>query len=578
MPELVVIVGLPGAGKSTFYAARLASTHVQVSMDLMPNRRDRREHQLRLIDEALAAGRSVAVDNVNATIADRARLIGVARRHGAGVTGYVLETDVRACLERNRARTGRARVPAVAIWAAAKRLESPTPAEGFDRLHRVAAGGGRFVVSEDGAGTPPTIFLLSPASTSGERAVALMSERATFPLAVALRSGAEVPLGEVFSFLSSLYFRGKLTYAQAFARPPAGLCGAFVITPGEGLRDPAGPVTLARLREYAGIRVLLREPRYLEPLRRDAAALATLGGERCRIVLLGSVASDRYVEPLLEIFGTRLVFPAAFVGRGDMSRGGLLLRCVADRRELEYAPMPAPPATDRAPRACRRVVGIGRVRGRDAGPSRASGASSREAGFARVVDLGREPQELVGVPVVVGVGAVVDGDDVPGRIDQEVGGQAEDPVLGLLVEAAGGQDAAQPGPQDGGMQGGTQGGLDPEPAIELLRGVGDAVEGQLRLVLQHLLARRMEDGHLADTGGLELGRPPAEAVEMEVADGTPGEAAELEMHEPCAGVGHGDPGTADRGLGERGNPVAGRELRCRCGRHASAPCLARRPE
>jgi hypothetical protein len=148
-----------------------------------------------------------------------------------------------------------------------------------------------------------------------------------------------VPLGEVFSFLSSLYFRGKLAYARTFGRPSAGLSGAFVITPGEGLRDPAEPVTIDRLRRYAEIPVKSSEARYLAPLRRDAEALRALAGERCRIVLLGSVASSRYVEPLLGVFGDRLFFPSAFVGRGDMSRGGLLLRCVREGRELEYIPV-----------------------------------------------------------------------------------------------------------------------------------------------------------------------------------------------------------------------------------------------
>jgi hypothetical protein len=184
-----------------------------------------------------------------------------------------------------------------------------------------------------------TLFLLSPASTSGERATRLLGDGAAFPLAQQIRSTAGAPLGEVFSFLSSLYFRGKLTYARAFARPPAGVCGALVITPGEGLRDPAEPVTLARLQQYARVPIKPDEPRYLGPLRRDAQALCTLAGRQARVVLLGSVASSRYVEPLLEVFGERLLFPPTFVGRGDMSRGGLLLRCVDEATELEYAPL-----------------------------------------------------------------------------------------------------------------------------------------------------------------------------------------------------------------------------------------------
>jgi hypothetical protein len=154
-----------------------------------------------------------------------------------------------------------------------------------------------------------------------------------------LRSGHGAPLGEVFTFLSGLYFRGKLTYARTFARPPAGLCGAFVITPGEGLRDPAERLTLARLRAFVDVPIKPDESRYTTPLLRDASALSTLAGPRCRMVLLGSIASARYVEPLLGIFGERLLIPPAFVGRGDMSRGGLLLRHVEEGRELEYVPV-----------------------------------------------------------------------------------------------------------------------------------------------------------------------------------------------------------------------------------------------
>ena len=197
-----------------------------------------------------------------------------------------------------------------------------------------------------------TVFLLSSASTSGARAALLLNPSAEFPLAQQLRTQG-APLGDVFSFCSSLYFRGKLTYARAFGRPPAGVCAAFVITPGEGLRDPAEPLTIARLRRYDEVRIKVDEKRYLEPLLRDANALAMLAGARCRIVLLGSIASTRYIEPLLEIFGERLLFPPAFVGRGDMSRGGLLLRCVDAGVELDY--IPAANAARHGPRPPRLV-------------------------------------------------------------------------------------------------------------------------------------------------------------------------------------------------------------------------------
>jgi hypothetical protein len=186
------------------------------------------------------------------------------------------------------------------------------------------------------------VFLLSPANCGGNRARIVMSERATFDLAARLRSGDGAPLGEVFAFLSGLYFRGKLAYGRAFAGAPEGTQieggGVFVITPNAGLRTPDTRVTLDAIRGFAGVDVSVDNPRYRLPLERSARALAAEIGE-CPVVLLGSIASPKYVDVLLDIFGERLLFPEAFVGRGDMSRGGLLLRCVAAREELTYIPV-----------------------------------------------------------------------------------------------------------------------------------------------------------------------------------------------------------------------------------------------
>ncbi len=181
------------------------------------------------------------------------------------------------------------------------------------------------------------VFLLSPANAGGERAKLVMNGRAQFDLAVKLRHEG-VPLGEVFAFISGLYFRGKMAYAHAFAAPPAGLPPSVVITAGRGLIPPQQVVTLDELRELALVPVDAAEPRYLEPLVRDARMLAEAAGPECRFILLGSVASAKYVEPLVDVFGERLLFPAEFVGRGDMSRGGLLLRCARHGVELNYTP------------------------------------------------------------------------------------------------------------------------------------------------------------------------------------------------------------------------------------------------
>jgi hypothetical protein len=166
----------------------------------------------------------------------------------------------------------------------------------------------------------------------------LLNERATFALARRVRSAEGAPLGEVFSFLSGLYFRGKLTYARAFARPAAWTSGIAVITAGRGLVDPDLRIGIDDLRAFAAVPVDVADARYREPLARDAAALAERLPPGGQAILLGSVATNKYVEILADALGPRLVFPLAFVGRGDMSRGGLLLRAVEEGQGLAYVP------------------------------------------------------------------------------------------------------------------------------------------------------------------------------------------------------------------------------------------------
>jgi hypothetical protein len=186
----------------------------------------------------------------------------------------------------------------------------------------------------------PRIFLLSPANCSGTRARQLLSPKARFELADALRTRKGAMLGDVFMFVSGLYFRGKLTYALRFAAPPEPeSSGVHIITPNAGLRSPDTYVTRGAIESFADADVHQDNLKYRRPLERSASALARDIGSECDVVLLGSIASPKYVEVLLDIFGDRLRFPIDFVGRGDMSRGGLLLRKAREGAELDYAPI-----------------------------------------------------------------------------------------------------------------------------------------------------------------------------------------------------------------------------------------------
>ena len=173
------------------------------------------------------------------------------------------------------------------------------------------------------------IFLLSPANCGGVRAGHLLNPNAAFELAARLRGPEGAPIGEVFAYISGLYFRGKLTYSRAFTST------AVVITPSRGLLPIDTLVTLDVLREFATVDIDPANPRYREPLERDLARLASTS-RKTEVVLLGSVASGKYVEILLDHIGDRLVFPETFVGRGDMSRGGVMLRAASQGEELVY--------------------------------------------------------------------------------------------------------------------------------------------------------------------------------------------------------------------------------------------------
>jgi hypothetical protein len=257
------------------------------------------------------------------------------------------------------------------------------------------------------------VFLLSPAFCGGRRASILLNARSEAVTAREMRAG-RLSLGRAFAFMSGLYFRGKLSYALRFGE-------ALVITPTRGLQDPDLPFSLALLREFAVGDVSLDNPEYRSALERDTVTLSRRIGAKARVVLLGSVASGKYVDVLLPILGDRLLYPVSFIGRGDMSRGGLLLRSAASGEELEYAALaagvrprgPRPPRLDPATRVRPTTQGSrrgdpgvalswehetqhprDRARGGIVEPALSAGAS-RAKGFDAVVDIRLRPRPRV---------------------------------------------------------------------------------------------------------------------------------------------------------------------------------------
>jgi hypothetical protein len=191
------------------------------------------------------------------------------------------------------------------------------------------------------------LFLLSPARLDGLRAKQLMSERAKFAAAVQYRTEAGVEVADAFAFMSALYFRGKIAYARRFAVPSPiiGGNGIFVITSGYGLVPPDWRITAERMKRMRRIDIDADTRSYTKPLREHAQLIARAldeeGDAAAEVVLLGSVATGKYVDVLRPILGDRLRFPSAFAGLGDMARGGLMLRAARTDKELEYVTLDA---------------------------------------------------------------------------------------------------------------------------------------------------------------------------------------------------------------------------------------------
>jgi predicted kinase len=135
-PSIVVLIGLPASGKTTFYKARFPN-HVHVSKDLMRSARNKAHRQETLVRQALSSGHSVVIDNTNVTLKERCELISQAKQFGARIIGYYFAPALSENFARNRLRKGVDKVPDVAIFAAAKLLEKPGYEEGYDELYKV---------------------------------------------------------------------------------------------------------------------------------------------------------------------------------------------------------------------------------------------------------------------------------------------------------------------------------------------------------------------------------------------------------------------------------------------------------
>ena len=185
--------------------------------------------------------------------------------------------------------------------------------------------------------TRSRVFVLSPASLSGARGRRILRGEAVTPALRPLEKGGVVPLAEVYAAISTLYFRGKLSYARRFARW-TGSSGSAVlaITPTRGVMAVDAPVSLAELCADAGVDIDSSDASYARALDATCRSLHDALPPDGEVVLLGSIATTKYLEPLAAVFGPRLLVPRAFIGRGDMSRGGLLLRAVESGEELEY--------------------------------------------------------------------------------------------------------------------------------------------------------------------------------------------------------------------------------------------------
>jgi len=130
--EMILLVGIQGSGKTTFFRERFFDTHVRVSLDMLRTR----ERERILIAACLMAQQPLVIDNTNTLASERAGYIEMARNAGFRTVAYFFQSDLRAAIARSNSRKER-KIPVPAILRSYKRLDAPSKEEGFSELYMV---------------------------------------------------------------------------------------------------------------------------------------------------------------------------------------------------------------------------------------------------------------------------------------------------------------------------------------------------------------------------------------------------------------------------------------------------------
>lgn len=142
--EIIIFIGIPASGKTTFYEQNFAATHTHISLDILHTR----NQENKMLEEVFASGKSCVIDNTNVSVADRKKYIDIAQKHSYKIIGYYFRSAIDECRIRNAGRTGKKQVPEIALRNKAALLERPSRLEGFDELFYVNIKENNFVISQ----------------------------------------------------------------------------------------------------------------------------------------------------------------------------------------------------------------------------------------------------------------------------------------------------------------------------------------------------------------------------------------------------------------------------------------------